>query len=102
MKQESNGENEETAKENGGGGDEAQDEEDKSAADDATEEKMEEEKKGEKEKEEEEEQDDSPKPRPLHKTSSIFLRNLAPTITMQEVSFAVTIHVSQDMLATFC
>ena len=49
-----------------------------------------------------EEEDDSPKPRPLHKTSSIFLRNLAPTITMQEVSFAVTIHVSQDMLATFC
>ena len=85
MKQESNGENEETAKENGGGGDEAQDEEDKSAADDATEEKMEEEKKEEKEKVEEEE-DDSPKPRPLHKTSSIFLRNLAPTITMQEVS----------------
>jgi RNA recognition motif-containing protein len=25
------------------------------------------------------------KPRPLHKTASIFLRNLAPTITKQEV-----------------
>ena len=48
------------------------------------EEKDEDKKKGEKEKEEEE--DDSPKPRPLHKTSSIFLRNLAPTITMQEVN----------------
>lgn len=32
-------------------------------------------------KEEEEEQ----KPRALHKTASIFLRNLAPTITKQEV-----------------
>lgn len=29
--------------------------------------------------------DDKPKPRPLHKTTSIFLRNLAPTITKQEV-----------------
>ena len=29
--------------------------------------------------------DDQPKPRALHKTSSIFLRNLAPTITKQEV-----------------
>jgi hypothetical protein len=26
-----------------------------------------------------------PKPKPLHKTLSIFLRNLAPTITHQEV-----------------
>ena len=45
-----------------------------------------EEKKEGKEKEKEDEEDDSPKPRPLHKTSSIFLRNLAPTITMQEVN----------------
>ncbi|KAK7865942.1 hypothetical protein R5R35_005009 [Gryllus longicercus] len=29
--------------------------------------------------------DDSNKPRPLHRTASIFLRNLAPTITKQEV-----------------
>lgn len=29
--------------------------------------------------------DDEPKPRALHKTSSIFLRNLAPTITKSEV-----------------
>ena len=29
--------------------------------------------------------DDENKPRPLHKTASIFLRNLAPTITKAEV-----------------
>ena len=29
--------------------------------------------------------DDEAKPRPLHRTASIFLRNLAPTITKQEV-----------------
>ena len=32
-----------------------------------------------------EEMDKTPKPRALHKTTSIFLRNLAPTITKQEV-----------------
>nr|CAD7392498.1 unnamed protein product [Timema cristinae] len=31
------------------------------------------------------EEDKEPKPRPLHRTASIFLRNLAPTITKQEV-----------------
>ena len=31
------------------------------------------------------EEDAEPKPRNLHQTSSIFLRNLAPTITKQEV-----------------
>ena len=31
------------------------------------------------------EMDKTPKPRALHKTTSIFLRNLAPTITKQEV-----------------
>ena len=31
------------------------------------------------------EEDEDPKPRALHKTASIFLRNLAPTITKQEV-----------------
>jgi len=30
-------------------------------------------------------EDNEPKPRALHKTTSIFLRNLAPTITKQEV-----------------
>ncbi|XP_054277475.1 serrate RNA effector molecule homolog isoform X2 [Macrosteles quadrilineatus] len=35
--------------------------------------------------EEKKEDDNSPKPRPLHRTASIFLRNLAPTITKQEV-----------------
>ena len=31
------------------------------------------------------EDSDEPKPRALHRTASIFLRNLAPTITKQEV-----------------
>ena len=35
------------------------------------------------------ETDAGPKPRPLHKTQSIFLRNLAPTITHQEVEAVV-------------
>ncbi|XP_066963072.1 serrate RNA effector molecule homolog isoform X2 [Macrobrachium rosenbergii] len=35
--------------------------------------------------EESKEDDEEPKPRALHKTASIFLRNLAPTITKQEV-----------------
>ena len=37
------------------------------------------------EEKEDEEDDSSPKPRALHRTASIFLRNLAPTITKQEV-----------------
>ena len=37
------------------------------------------------EDEEDKEKDRSPKPRALHKTSSIFLRNLPPTVTKQEV-----------------
>ena len=36
-------------------------------------------------KDEKMEEDSGPKPRCLHKTCSIFLRNLAPTITKQEV-----------------
>ncbi|RWS06313.1 serrate RNA effector molecule-like isoform X1 [Dinothrombium tinctorium] len=36
-------------------------------------------------KTEETSEENTPKPRPLHKTASIFLRNLAPTITKQEV-----------------
>jgi len=35
--------------------------------------------------EEDKEEDSTPKPRALHKTSSIFLRNLAPTVTKSEV-----------------
>jgi len=35
------------------------------------------------------ETDAGPKPRALHKTQSIFLRNLAPTITHQEVEAVV-------------
>jgi len=34
---------------------------------------------------EEGEERDEPKPRGLHKTLSIFLRNLAPTVTKQEI-----------------
>jgi len=37
------------------------------------------------EEEDKEEKEETPKPRALHKTSSIFLRNLAPTITKLEV-----------------
>lgn len=40
---------------------------------------------GGEEEEGKEEDDEDPKPRALHKTASIFLRNLAPTITKQEV-----------------
>ena len=57
-----------------------EDEEVKEKKDD--EEKMDDE---EKDTNEEEEKDRSPKPRALHKTSSIFLRNLPPTVTKQEV-----------------
>ena len=39
----------------------------------------------EKDLQEDGEQLDEPKPRPLHRTLSIFLRNLAPSITKQEV-----------------
>ena len=35
--------------------------------------------------EEKEEGEEEPPPRALHQTTSIFLRNLAPTITKQEV-----------------
>ncbi|XP_042210136.1 serrate RNA effector molecule homolog isoform X2 [Homarus americanus] len=38
-----------------------------------------------KEEEESKEEEEDPRPRALHKTASIFLRNLAPTITKQEV-----------------
>lgn len=40
-----------------------------------------------------EDKEDEPKPRALHKTHSIFLRYLAPSITKQEVeavSFVIT------------
>ena len=83
-KNEVNGDDgEEASKENG---DKKEEEKPEAAEDDDA--KMEDaEKKGEKEKEatEEAEDDSGPKPKALHKTSSIFLRNLAPTITMQEV-----------------
>ena len=42
-------------------------------------------KKEEEEEKMDEDRDIKPKPRALHKTTSIFLRNLAPTITKQEV-----------------
>lgn len=37
-------------------------------------------------------EDTNPKPKALHKTCSIFLRNLAPSITKQEVE-AVSIYI---------
>lgn len=43
------------------------------------------EKKDEEEEDEGKMEDEDPRPRALHKTASIFLRNLAPTITKQEV-----------------
>ena len=45
-----------------------------------------------KEEEEAEEGEEEPQPQALHRTSSIFLRNLAPTITKQEVE-AVSNHI---------
>ena len=49
------------------------------------------------------------KPRALHKTLSIFLRNLAPSITKQEVESVsrsnvphVTSHTSMDILSESC
>ena len=95
---EANGDEEEASKENG----DKKEEEKPEAAEDDEDAKMEEdaEKKGEKEKEaaEEAEDDSGPKPRALHKTSSIFLRNLAPTITMQEVSVSGSMYVSVSSL----
>lgn len=44
-------------------------------------------------------EDKEKEPRALHKTSSIFLRNLAPTITKAEVeavSLEISIHVEQN------
>jgi RNA recognition motif-containing protein len=41
------------------------------------------------------------KPRPLHKTASIFLRNLAPTITKQEVE-AVSKQILLSDIALIC
>lgn len=41
------------------------------------------------------------KPRPLHKTASIFLRNLAPTITKQEVE-AVSKQIPPSDIALMC
>ena len=38
-----------------------------------------------------EEEETPTKPRPLHRTNSIFLRNLAPTITKQEVEAVSTV-----------
>ena len=43
-------------------------------------------------KDKDDQKDDNPAPRALHKTASIFLRNLAPTITKQEVEAVSTIN----------
>ena len=92
-------ENEETSKENGTKDETAGDAEDTSkisededeettndiAEDEKKENKDDDEKMEETEIEEDKVDDKQPKPRALHKTTSIFLRNLAPTITKQEV-----------------
>ena len=84
----------ETSKETNGTKEAAGDDEDEEATTtnnkDAEDEKEEKDEKDEKMDEEEESEDNKvddqqPKPRALHKTTSIFLRNLAPTITKQEV-----------------
>lgn len=36
-------------------------------------------------KEEKKVKDDSPRPRPLHKTCSLFMRSIAPTISKAEI-----------------
>jgi len=43
-----------------------------------------------------------PKPRPLHKTQSIFLRNLVPTITHQEVEAVCSLcfHLVKEITLT--
>merc|ERR1712088_779484 len=76
----------ETGKENGtkeAAGDGEDEEATKKDAEDEKDEKMEEE--IESSEENNKVEDIKPKPRALHKTTSIFLRNLAPTITKQEV-----------------
>lgn len=48
--------------------------------------------------------DPNPRPRALHKTSSIFLRNLAPSITKQEVeavSVRIRISIIRVLLGMF-
>lgn len=57
-------------------------------------EKEEEKDKESKKDEEEEGKEEEQKPRALHKTASIFLRNLAPTITKQEVE-AVSVNTKE-------
>ena len=92
-------ENEEISKENGTKDETAGDAEDTSkisededeettndiAENEKKENKDDDEKMEETEIEEDKVDDKQPKPRALHKTTSIFLRNLAPTITKQEV-----------------
>ena len=46
----------------------------------------------EKEEDTREEQSSEPRPRALHRTMSIFLRNLAPSITKQEVEAVSSLH----------
>merc|ERR1719189_1454550 len=66
-------------------GDEAIKEEKDENGEEKDNEKLEEKEKETEEKEDVKMDDGKPKPRALHKTTSIFLRNLAPTITKQEV-----------------
>merc|ERR1712038_1442114 len=85
-KEEEENKDQETGKENGtkeAAGDGEDEEATKKDAEDERDEKMGEE--IESSEENNKVEDQQPKPRALHKTTSIFLRNLAPTITKQEV-----------------
>lgn len=49
----------------------------------------------EEKKEEKKAKDDSPRPRPLHRTCSLFMRSIAPTISKAEI-IAVSLHGGND------
>ena len=55
--------------------------------------KRENESEGDKDEKDEEDGETEPQPRALHKTKSIFLRNLAATITKQEVEAVSTTRI---------
>lgn len=49
----------------------------------------------EEKKDEKKAKDDSPRPRPLHRTCSLFMRSIAPTISKAEI-IAVSLHRGND------
>ncbi len=58
-------------------------------------EQTEEQKEREKEKEKKPKDDQPPRPRPLHRTCSLFMRSIAPTISKAEI-VAVSVHAKQS------